>query len=218
MNFILSLLEDLIIMNNIKCFFAVVFSIIISSSVSAQQVKPKFKELKLIEYTIEGLGKAQYVVITNIVKIDKNGRLHNLANYYLDGYIKDTTYQVADTLLVKLNKIFNGETQLEKYRKTDQLPGKYEGPPMFITYQAANKTIDNFGFIDSHINRDLHNAVWSMNRPWPHEKQIGKTYHNKQLEALILKYHLACKYLPQKTGDEPPRVKSLEIADPGVKH
>lgn len=120
--------------------------------------------------------------------------------------------------MVKLNKIFNGETQLEKYRKTDQLPGKYEGPPMFITYQAANNTIDNFGFIDSHIDRGLHNAVWSMSKPWPNQKQIGKTYHNKQLEALILKYHLACKYLPQKTGDEPPRVKSLEIAAPGVKH
>jgi hypothetical protein len=204
-------------MNRISTLIVSLLAFSVTFSTTAQQVKPKFKELKLIEYTIEGLGKGQYVVITNILEIDKNGHAHDLANFYLDGYIKDTTYQVADTLMVKLNKIFNGDMQLEKHRKIDRLPGKYEGPPMFITYQAANNTIDSFGFIDNYIDQGLHNTVWSMSKPWPNKKQTGKTYHNRQLEALILKYHLACKYLPQKT-DELPRVKSLEIAAPDVKH
>ncbi|MBS1502850.1 MAG: hypothetical protein JST32_12360 [Bacteroidetes bacterium] len=147
----------------------------------------------------------------------KKGLAHNLDNFYLDGYIKDTTYQVPDTLMVRLNKMFNGNASLERRRRTDRIPGQYSGPPMFISYQAANGAIDNFGFIDNYIDSELHDAVWSMSKPWPNTKQIGKTYHNKQLEELILKYHLACKYLPQKT-DEPPRVRSLIIASPSVKH
>jgi hypothetical protein len=203
-------------MNKIKIFLVIAVAFITYTS-GAQQVKPKFKELKLITYTIEGLGAGQYVVITHILEIDKNGLAHKLDNFYLDGYIKDTTYQIPDTLIVRLNKIFNGDLPLERHRITDRMPGEYEGPPEFISYQAVNKITDNFGFIDSYIDKELNDVVWDMSKPWPQKRQIGKTYHNKELEAVILKYHLACKYLPQKTH-EPPRVSSLEIADPGVKH
>ncbi|MBS1530679.1 MAG: hypothetical protein JSU01_10250 [Bacteroidetes bacterium] len=204
-------------MNKIKIFLVLITLLTSVLVTNAQLVKPKFKELKLMTYIIEGLGTGQNVVITHMLKIDKNGLAHSLDNFYLDGYIKDTTYQVPDTLMVKLNEIFNGGAPLERRRKIDRMPSQYEGPPMFITYQAANGAVDNFGFIDNHIDNELHNAVWSMSKPWPKIRQIGKTYHNKQLEALILKYHLACKFLPQKTH-EPPRVRSLELADPGVKH
>ncbi|MBS1502851.1 MAG: hypothetical protein JST32_12365 [Bacteroidetes bacterium] len=57
-------------MNKIKVFLLFI-TVVISVFANAQHVKPQFKQLKLVTYTIEGPGTGQHVIITSILEIDK---------------------------------------------------------------------------------------------------------------------------------------------------
>ncbi|HTD41514.1 MAG TPA: hypothetical protein VK671_12885 [Mucilaginibacter sp.] len=205
-------------MNLIK--FSVIASLFCALSISAQaqNVKPKFKKFILVSYRPSGSGNKQFVRIENYREIDENGILYRSDNsfndYYgdltYDGRTTDTTYRIPDSLIIALNKVFNGSKKLTEHMITNKLPpgANFAGPFEFIAYTANDNTSDNLvivpSFIDDEI-RSLLEKIWRL----PHSRiwKAGRVYRNKVIEAQVLKNHKASKYVPEIV--EPPRVKEL---------
>jgi len=205
-------------MNLIKLSLILAFFCLVSFSVQAQNVKPKFKKLQFIVYYPDNRTDNKYVWITSLLEIDQQGLLHHLSNFYLDNFVKDTTYHAPDSLIVKVNDLLNNGKNLESHRIFNKMPRPLSGPLVFINYTNENNKSDKIIFVDGFVDKDLEKLVINLRHiALPQTKQVGKVYRNKPLEALIFKYHLACKYIP-KSNDEAPKVNKLEVADPSVKH
>lgn len=204
-------------MNLIKFFVIASLLSAFSVSIQAQNVKPKFKKVQFVVYNQQGLGDKQSINIETVIEIDKNGTLHYMVNWYRDGFTKDTTYSIPDTLAAKLNEVFNGDKKLETHRITDKMPGEYVGPKEFVTYTAYDNKTDNFIFVNGYVDKELGDLLENLRAlPRPVLKHQG-VYDNQTLAALILKYHLASKYIP-KNSQEHPTLRQLEIASPPSSH
>src|SRR5690349_9785942 len=102
-------------MNLIKLSLLTAVSIgLISFSVQAQNVKPKFKKFLMVSYTSYEKGSEKLIRIENIREIDSAGVLHAVNNLYekdhdtlsLSGKMLDTSYRVPDRVIQSLNKVF----------------------------------------------------------------------------------------------------------------
>jgi len=183
-------------------FFSLFMFLMLSKLAYAQQIQPLFKNLTFAIYDCYGPGDKGVVRIETLKEIGPNGVLHY---HYYHG--ADTTYKLPEALISRLNKIFNGEKQLENHRLTDKVPGMYYGPLLFISYTTNKDTSDNFVVVDGYCDKALNDVIGDLIRlPAPKLKGRGGAYQNELLESEIRKLHMACKYIT-KNDDHPPIVK-----------
>jgi|GEM_PF-3741248 len=210
-------------MNLIKKLFLITSIFAFFVTANAQNIKPQFKELTVAIYIPNDSAKRLAVTINIFYHIDADGLIQIIMNkmdplnYHgkptkYTGLVRDTTYKLADDVISKLNAVFNGERKLSSYMVKPK-PTKGTSllvPATFISYVALNGATDKMvfadDFFDSDMNMVLNKIIFA--RKARSEKNIG-VYHNKALEAEILKDHLACKCIP--AVEAPPTVKNLVI-------
>lgn len=207
-------------MNLIKISVLAAFLCVFSTSIQAQNVKPKFKKIILVTYRPSGTGDKEFIRIENYTEINAVGIVHNVYNafddYYGDltfkGYMGDTTYtyKISDSLIIALNKVFNGSKKLKQHNinsKKDPT-GHFAGPFQFLSYNTENAednlVIISQGFLDQEL-RGVLDKLFRLHFASIHVQ--GKVYRNKTLEAKILLCHEACKCAP--VIEAPPTVKEL---------
>ena len=185
---------------------------------NAQTVKPKFKELTLAFYQPNDSAKTLGITMYAYYKINSDGIIHfifnefNTASHNFTGITRDTSYQLSDKMIIELNKIFNGEKNLRSYMVIDKLPKGViiSGPGNFITYKTDNGKTDNLifsqSFFGANVNLVLNRIFFAQLARTTHS---GKIYHDRALEAQIIKYHKACNCIPKT--EEPPTVKELPV-------
>ena len=212
-------------MNLIKLLPIAIFFSVVSFSVQAQNVKPEFKKFVFVTYRASDIGNKKVLRPETIMEVNGEGTMHRFSNTYFDNsanlsftgvLVADTTYQVPDSLISKLNKVSEDKTNLiqpTEFRKSHKKQD-YHGPYMFISLSDNNGGIHNLIIADLFdINIEFRKILIKflyerskMNRG--NEPII----RDQQLEATILKYHGNCKNLPQL------QFINLEVADPLIKH
>jgi hypothetical protein len=90
---------------------------------NAQNVKPKFKKILCTAYSYDSYGNG--VIIDRWLEFNGDGTLHYISIEVGKNHFgtADTTYSIPDTLMVELNKVFNGKKALKSHMITDTLPG-----------------------------------------------------------------------------------------------
>jgi hypothetical protein len=208
-------------MNLFRLFVIAVCITALSTATQAQQVKPIFKKLVYAVYRPTLSNNKKTVRIQDYLEIDSNGMFRNIYIIYKDDYgnhlsyegrMWDTIYRMPDSIIIKLNKVFNGSKKLADHMVTYKLKegALWAGPFHFLTYTDDNNKMDNLvvvtpSFLDDEL-ADLLNKFWHL--PGARVKRNGNIYRNKPFEAEVSKYHYACKYAPQIV--EPPKVMLLE--------
>jgi hypothetical protein len=209
-------------MKTIKLSITLTLLCILSCTLNAQQVKLVFKELTLVTYQPNDSLKKQNVIINGYYHINGDGILHfvfNEANIKwkegsprlsFTGFVRDTTYRLSDDVISTLNQIFNGQQKLRSYIKINKLPqGVFLSMPgSFMTYTTNNNVTDQMIFDQEFFGRDmnmvLNKLIFSK---MARQKKASGIYHDKRLEAEVIKYHKACLCIPQT--EAPPTVKQL---------
>lgn len=203
-------------MNLIKKLLLTTSLFAFAVTANAQNVKPKFKEITLVGYRPNDSTKNLAVTINIYYHINADGIIHIIMNEMnglnYTGFVRDTTYKLADEVISALNKIFNGERKLSSYM-VEAKPTKGTSlrvPAIFTSYVAVNGAADQMvlsqDFFCCDMNTALNRIIFAR-QAWV-ERNIG-VYHDNALEARILKEHLSCKCIP--AVEAPPTVKHLEI-------
>ncbi len=212
-------------MNLIRLPLVAAFFSIISFSSQAQNVKPEFKKFVYVTYQASDIGNKKVIRPEAIMEMNDEGTMHRFSNTYFDNsanlsftgiLVADTTYQVSDSLMSKLNKVFEDKTNLiqpTEFRKSHKKQD-YHGPYIFISFTDNNGGIHNLiiaDFFDINIEfrKILIKFLYERAKTNRGNEPIIR---DKQLEAMILKYHSNCKNLPQL------QFINLEVADPLIKH
>jgi hypothetical protein len=210
-------------MNLIKLSVLAVLLCVFSISIQAQHVKPKFKKLIYVPYNVDLLGKDTIHYIGEYLEINENGQAHYTIKY--GGNIaeaRDTTYQLPDTLITKLNKMFNDKSKLDSYRVTDRLSNgfTYKGRLTFISFIDLKENIHFYIDVEPYMNKGFNAA---LNATIHRASNI--TYKNiildtKELFSQIMKTQQSCKYCAkiEEIPKNPPTVQHLEIASPPTSH
>ncbi len=204
---------------NFAKIFLTLFILTAHATVNAQQIKPKFKKLQCATYTTDLSGKDTIVICTEYIEINEIGQ----ANYKskigrrVDLFM-DTTYQLTDTLIAKLNKIFDGNSKLYSYMIADKLPNgtHYGGPLKFIRFTDNNGITQNFIDVRPLMSRNFTVLLDEIvHRP---KTILHKTepIQNKSLEDQIIKCQNSCGYTPKV--EQPPTVIRIIKADPVINH
>jgi len=210
-------------MNLIKKLLLVPCIFTVARMADAQNVKPRFKELTVVAYVPNDSTKKLAVTINIYYHINADGIIHIIMNqmdplnYHgkptkYTGLVRDTTYQLADDVIGNINKIFNGERKLSSYmiRPIRTTGTSLILPATFISYVALNGATDKMVFGNDFFGRDMNltlNEIYFARQA----RVLRSTgvYHDRALEAEILKDHLACKCIP--IAETPPTVKNLPI-------
>jgi hypothetical protein len=210
-------------MNLIKFVVIPIFLFVFSITIQAQNVKPKFKKLIYVPYNVDLSGKDTIHYIGEYLEINENGQAHYTVIY--GGNIaeaRDTTYQLPDTLITKLNKIFNDKSKLDSYRVTDRLSNglTYKGRLIFISFTDLKENIHFYIDIKPYMNKGF-NATLDATI----HRASNITYKNiildtKELFSQIMKAQESCKYCSkiENLSKNPPKVQHLEIASPPTSH
>jgi hypothetical protein len=209
-------------MNPAKLFCLTICLFSLGLLSKAQQVTPKFKELTLVIYQPNDSTKQLGITIYAYFHINSDGDLHfifneadgaytgNSKNVVFTGVVRDTTYRLTDKVIAALNTIFNGERKLSSYRVSGKTPKGVllSIPGNYVTYTDDNNVKDYliFSELTPEANGILNYLF--MARPARTESRTG-VYHNKIIEAQIIKYHKACMCIP--AADEPPTQKELQL-------
>jgi hypothetical protein len=211
-------------MSNTKLLFSFVF-LSISCTVAAQNVKPEFKKFVYVTYRASSIDNKKIIRPEAIMEVNSDGIMHRFFNIYFDNSANlsfrgmlggDTTYQVADSLISKLNKIFKDKSNLVQPRefKKSNKSGDYYGPYMFIQFTDNNGSTYELIIADLFDrNIEFRTILIKFLRERSNMNRGNETIvRDQQLEATILKFHINCKSLPQL------QFRNLEIADPLIKH
>lgn len=212
-------------MNLIKLSLSLVFFSVVSFSVQAQNVKPAFKKFVFVTYRASDVGNKKVIRPEAIIKVGSDGIMHRISNTYFDNsanlsftgiLVADTTYQVPDSLMSKLNRVFEDKSNLVQPTEFRKLHKKqsYYGPYMFISFIDNDRSTHNLIIADL-FDRNIEFRNILIKFLYEHSKMNRgnePVMRDKQLEATILKYHDECKNLPQL------QFENLEIADPLIKH
>ena len=131
-------------MNLIKKLLLTTSLFAFAVTANAQNVKPKFKEITLVGYRPNDSTKKLAVTINIYYHINADGIIHIIMNEMnglnYTGFVRDTTYKLADEVISTLNKIFNGERKLSSYM-VEAKPTKGTSlrvPAIFMGYVAVN--------------------------------------------------------------------------------
>jgi len=212
-------------MNKIKLLLFII-CLSFASVVIAQNVKPEFKKLLYVIYRPSGTGINKFVRVETTMEINSDGIMHRKFNIYYDysGNLSftgvlggDTTYHVPDSLILKLNKIFADNKNLEQQTEFKKLSNSthFYGPYEFISYTNSQGDVHNLVTADMYNKniefRDVLRKLLRMRSGV--NRNFGPIFRDIELEATILKYHNGCKNLP-KSED----MGNIQVADPGVKH
>jgi hypothetical protein len=210
------------------CKTRLLFSFIflsISYNVTAQDVKPEFKKFVYATYRASGIGNKKVIRPEVIMEVNSEGVMHRFFNFYFDnsanlsfngGLAGDTTYQVPDSLISKLNEVFDNKPNLvqqTEFRKLHQKQNYY-GPYIFISFTDNNGVTHNLILADLFdTNIEFRGILIKFLRDRSHmNRDHAPVVRDQPLEATILKCHNNCKNLPQL------KFENFEVADPGVKH
>jgi|GEM_PF-1000758 len=213
-------------MNLIKQSLLIAFIDLVSFSVQAQNVKPAFKKFVYVTYSASSISNKKTIRPEVIMELNSEGIMHRFFNIYFDNSANlsfygailggDTTYRVSDSLISKLNKIFEKKTNLiqpTEFRKSHKKED-YHGPYMFISFTDNNGGIHNLIIADLFdINIEFRNIL--INFLYERSKMNRGNeplVRDGELEVTILKYHSTCKNLPQL------KFINLEVKDPLIKH
>jgi hypothetical protein len=191
-----------------RCHKILITILILSNTTLLAQSKPKplFKKLVAISYEIHGSGKTKKIIVTDYTEI--NGDRVHVKTVTYRGII-DTSYVLPDTMIVRLNEVFNGKDELKSHIKVKRIKG-FGGDESFISYTDDKNNLHNFIAVDIYMDNKLSIAYDMLNRLPFGGKVIykGKSVKNTQMEAAILKYHNECTYLPPPDPG-PPTEKEL---------
>ena len=194
-----------------------------SITIQAQQVKPKFKKLIYVPYYVDLSGKDTIHYIGEYLEINENGQAHYTIIY--GGKVaeaRDTTYQLPDTLITKLNKIFNGKSKLDSYRVADRLSNGfiYQGRLIFITLTDLKENTHSYIDVKPYMNQEFNAALDATIH-----RASNITYKNiildtKELFSQIMKTQESCKYCAkiEDLSKNPPTVRHLQFASPPASH
>jgi hypothetical protein len=213
-------------MNLIRLSFIAVILCAFSISTQAQSVKPAFKKFVYVTYLASSIGNKKTIRPEVIMELNSEGFIHRFFNIYFDNSANlsfykailggDTTYRVSDSLISKLNKIFEEKTNLiqpKEFRKSHKRED-YHGPYMFISLTDNNGGIHNLIIADLFdINIEFRNIL--INFLYERSKMNRGNeplVRDGELEVTILKYHSTCKNLPQL------KFINLEVKDPLIRH
>jgi len=153
-------------MNKIKLFLAFVIAGT-SASAYAQQVKPTIKKIIYVPYFLQLSGKDTVHFIRDRLEVNENGYAHYTITYYTrPRSTYDTTYQLPDTLIARLNKIFNVKSDLESFRISDKQPNgfAYKGELIFISFMdligKTHSYIDAWPYMSKEFNAALKASIY----------------------------------------------------------
>ncbi|EHQ26664.1 hypothetical protein [Mucilaginibacter paludis] len=179
----------------------------------AQKPQLQFNKLISVSYDLDSSGKK--INITSYREIN-NGKVKVIEKLYKG--ISDTTYLLPDSMIERLNLIFNDKQKLRSYLKTNkELKGHYAGSPYFISCTHRDNTIDNAIIESPYLEKDTYKIFTLLNRlPFASNVSYKAIYiKGTSLDNVILKYHKSCTYLINK--ELPPSEKSSS-GPPGEKN
>jgi hypothetical protein len=194
-----------------------------TSTANAQMVKPLFKELTLAVYIPNDSTNNLAVTINMYFHVNSEGTIHIIMNQMdptnyvgkptkYTGFTWDTTYRLVDSTISKLNRIFNGHKSLSAYRIRPKLTTGTSllRPGTFISYVTPSGATDKIVFGNDAFGRDMNSTLSIIYfARGARIRQSTGVYHDRALEAEILKDHLACNCIP--AVDAPPTVKHLVL-------
>ncbi|WCT10178.1 hypothetical protein [Mucilaginibacter jinjuensis] len=187
-------------MHKSTLFYLIAAVVFFKTTADAQEiVKPTFKYLSHITYSVTLNEKVE---IRDIVEINEKGQLHLRSKYY--NGVADTTYQLSNNTIKKLNEIFNGNTPLNSYMTTKKLQNghHFAGPLEYLDYidqqNKSHQIIIVEPFMESRFNEALDNLAILPSKGNTNLKEVK----DPTLEDQILKTHKAASYIPKI--EEPP--------------
>jgi len=210
-------------MNLIKLFLILAFFCVVSFSAQAQNVKPEFKKLIYVPYFLQLSGKDTVHYIGEHLEINGDGQAHYTriyGNHVAEA--RDSTYQLPDTLVTKLNKIFNGKSNLESYRIADRLPNGYvyKGQLIYISFTDMRGKVHQYIDVKPYMSKEFNATLAATIRIAKNITRKDIVLDDKALVDEIIKTQEDCKYCSkiEQPSNEPPSVQHLEIANPQNKH
>jgi len=192
-------------MNSLK-FFSLAIGIFVCANIAnAQSVKPAFKKLWFASYETAKPGKVKAVAVKDLIEITETGAVHFRTVYY--NGVADTTYQLAEDLIIKLNKIFNGDKKLESRMVANRLkPGEhYAGNLSLISYVDHKDKIDNFIYVEPFMNDQFNDLMQKLPILPSKVSYKGQIIEDKAIENQIIESNNVCTYLPDISL--PPSIK-----------
>ena len=184
--------------------FLLAFNVFCSVA-NAQKVKPLFNTITDVVYRTDSKNNP---VIENIVEVNAKGVVHYRSVWY--NGIADTTYQLQDTSITKLNKFFNGAKPLTGYMLTDKMnPGHhFAGPLEYVSYTGNGNKTDSFILVAPFVIPALNDVLREINIMPSKIAYKGKTITNLTLSKQIKITEARCSYIPKI--EEPPEVMELK--------
>jgi hypothetical protein len=203
------------ISTNLFLFAIVLFAF---EKVDAQQIKPKFKKLAYVPYYIGLSGKDTVIVIRDYLEINEKGLAHYTVIY--GSHVpsaRDTTYQLPDTSIAKLNKVFDGNSNLESYRIANKLPNGmvYGGQLKFISFTDYNNVTHCFIDVKPYMSRYFNTMLDEIIHRASNVINKDISLQDKARTNQIIECQSACKYCAKIVDPStlpPPTVKELMLA------
>ncbi len=139
-----------------RLIILVPISIFSSELFSQVSLKPTFKQIEYLMYDLNSPRTKinDQIVVQTYIKIDESGRM-----YIVDGNGEQSKYyfyQLGNSEIDVLNKVFNGEKKLKKLVRNIKLDANvfYAGYYKFLKYIDLNNKTDQISFIESdNINK-----------------------------------------------------------------
>ena len=209
-------------MNLIKLSLVLTFFSVVSFSVQAQNVKPKFKKLIYVPYYLQLSGKDTVHYIGEYLEINENGQAHYIIAFTSRPEVRDTVYQLPDTLIEKLNKIFNEKSKLDSYRIAEKQPNGfiYKGRLIFLSFIDLNDKPHYYIDVKPYMSPEFNMVLDAIIHRARHVTYEDMRLDTKELLNQIIKIQAECKYCSkiEDLSKTPPTVQRLDIADPHHKH
>jgi hypothetical protein len=131
----------LILMRSKKVFLLTALLAIASGLLAQTKISPKFKHITYVTYGRNVFNRAEAFSIKDLLEIDETGLAHFKSQYY--NGVADTTYQLSNEAIRKLNIIFNGKDKLKtNIVRTQMEEGSHFGGSYdYVSYidKAGNK-------------------------------------------------------------------------------
>lgn len=126
------------------------------------RVKPLFQHLVFITYQVEVSDGKQKVIIKEMADVDTVGRVHLRVKLFKG--VADTTFQLNNEGINKINGICNGQKRLSSYKKMDKLRDgvSFGGEPQYVYYIDGKGNNDELNFISPIMEPKFNNAFGGL--------------------------------------------------------
>ncbi|HEY9002527.1 MAG TPA: hypothetical protein VIM89_14315 [Mucilaginibacter sp.] len=194
-------------MNLVKLSLLAAFFIAVSFSAQAQNVKQKFKHFTYVDYYLDNSDKNQKFNIIQYIDINETGFVHlKLKN---NVGILDTVYRLPDTLMIRMNNVFDGNKQLKSLMIKDKYPeGTYYGGSLhFLKYTDYRNISRNFTMVPPFMDQDFNDLLEDIIFRPSDKAYKTESLQNKIIESEIAKSLNASKYALDAVGQTPVFIK-----------